>query len=193
LDDASEFIAELGLKRFSFLAHSLGGRVAYSLTAAHPEMVERLVIVDMGPEIMTPGVSRISTVLRARDSFESLEGAYQFARKENPRPPEAEQRERMRVRLKQRDDGRWVWQHDPALRSRPMPQPDSESQWAALAKISCPTLIVRGAASDVFARETAEKMVRVMPQARWIEIADAGHSPQFDNPEIFLKAVQEFL
>jgi pimeloyl-ACP methyl ester carboxylesterase len=193
LDDATAFIAELGLKRFSLLAHSLGGRVAYTLTAAHPETVERLVIVDMGPEIMTPGASRISAVLRARDSFESLEDAYQFARTENPRPPETEQRERTRVRLKQRDDGQWVWQHDPALRSRPMPQPDSESQWAALAKISCPTLIVRGAASDVFARATAEQMVRVMPQARWVEIANAGHSPQFDNPSGFLKAVKEFL
>jgi len=193
LNDATTFIRDLGLKKFSFLAHSLGARVAYHFTAAHPAMVERLVIVDMGPEIMTPGAHRISSILRARDSFESLEDAYAFARKENPRPPEAEQRERTRVRLKQRDDGRWVWQHDPSLRSRPMPQPDSESQWQLLAKIPCPTLIVRGAASDVFARATAEKMVRVMPQARWVEIADAGHSPQFDNPEEFLKCLKEFL
>ncbi len=195
LEDASAFISEIGLKRFSFLAHSLGARVAYAFTAAHPEMVERLVIVDMGPEIMNPGARRISAILRARDSFESLEDAYRFARSENPRPPEAEQRERMRARLKQHEDGRWVWQHDPALRSptRPMPQPDPDQQWAMLAKISCPTLIVRGAASDVFSRDTAEKMVRVMPNARWIEIPNAGHSPQFDNPGEFLKAVPRSL
>lgn len=195
LDDVSAFIRELSLVKFSFLAHSLGGRVAYNFTAAHPAMVERLVIVDMGPEIMTPGAGRIAAVMRARDSFDSLEDAYKFARTENPRPPEAEQRARTRVRLKQRADGRWVWQHDPALRSptRPMPQPSTSEQWAMLTKISCPTLIVRGSASDVFARATAEKMVHVMPNARWIDIANAGHSPQFDNPSEFLRAIEEFL
>jgi pimeloyl-ACP methyl ester carboxylesterase len=48
----------------------------------------------------------------------------------------------------------------------------------------------RGAQSVVLARTTPEKMVRVMPNARWVEIANAGHSPQFDNPEEFLNAVQ---
>jgi len=45
----------------------------------------------------------------------------------------------------------------------------------------------------VVARATAEKMARVMPNARWVEVANAGHSPQFDNPREFMKTVEKFL
>jgi pimeloyl-ACP methyl ester carboxylesterase len=69
-----------------------------------------------------------------------------------------------------------------------------ESQWGALARISCPTLVVRGAASDILSADTAEKMVdEVLADGRLTVVARAGHSVMTDNPEGFEEALSAFL
>ena len=67
-------------------------------------------------------------------------------------------------------------------------------QWEALRRVPCPTLVVRGAASDVFSPDTAEKMVEeVLRQGRLAVVAQAGHSVMTDNPEGFRDAVTSFV
>jgi pimeloyl-ACP methyl ester carboxylesterase len=64
--------------------------------------------------------------------------------------------------------------------------------WAALEKIPCPTLVVRGAASDVLAAETADRMVDVLPEGSLEIVPRASHSVMTDNPEGFAEAVTRF-
>ncbi len=171
------------------------GRNAYTYTAQHTEEVERLVIVDIGPEIVPAGSERIRSGVLTRDVFDDSEEAYRAARAANPRPPEAELRHRMTSNLMQRDDSRWTWRYDKALRApdRPLPRPDPEAAWALLPQITCPTLLVRGAESDILSRETAERMVREIPNCRLVEVPDAGHSVPLDNPAGFIAAIDGFL
>ena len=69
-----------------------------------------------------------------------------------------------------------------------------EAQWKALAGIKCPTLVVRGAASDILSADTAEKMVdEVLADGRLAVVGRAGHSVMTDNPEGFEEAVSPFL
>ena len=69
-----------------------------------------------------------------------------------------------------------------------------EAQWDALARISCPTLVVRGAASDILSADTADKMVdEVLPDGRLAVVPLAGHSVMTDNPEGFEEALSPFL
>ena len=94
---------------------------------------------------------------------------------------------------------------DPTLRSgfaRPeTPEQAAErerrmiaEQWEALARISCPTLVVRGAASDVFAPETADRMVdEVLQEGTLAVVPQAGHSVMTDNPEGFAAELSRFL
>ena len=195
VEDIDAFVRELGLRRFALLGLSMGGRNAYTYTAQHPEEVERLVIVDIGPEVVPAGSDRIRAGVLTRDVFADPEEAYRAARAANPRPPEAELRHRVTSNLMQRDDGRWTWRYDTALRApdRPLPRPDTDAAWALLPKISCPTLLVRGAESDILSHETAEQMVRVIPNCRLVEVPDAGHSVPLDNPAGFLAAIDDFL
>ncbi len=195
VEDTDAFVQALDLHQFALLGLSMGGRNAYTYAALHPEEVERLVIVDIGPELMPGGSARIREGVQAVDVFDDPEQAFSAARLANPRPPDAELRHRVTNNLMQLDDGRWTFRYDRSLRSpdRPMVRPAPEDAWALMPKIACPTLIVRGAESDLFARATAERMVRDIPDCRLIEVPNSGHSVPLDNPTGFLEVVQQFL
>jgi esterase len=194
-EDLDAFAIELGLGRFNLLGLSMGGRHAYLYAAAHPEVVERLVIVDIGPEMIAAGADRIRQRATARDVWDDPEDAIRDARADNPRPPDDELRHRVLHAIIQRSDGKWTLRYDASLRdpSTPLPRPDPAMVWPQLSKISCPTLIVRGAESDVLSRETAERMATEIPDCRLVEVERSGHTVPLDNPEGFLTAVDKFL
>jgi pimeloyl-ACP methyl ester carboxylesterase len=49
--------------------------------------------------------------------------------------------------------------------------------WPVWDKIRCPTLVLRGAVSDLLPREAAEEMTRRGPEAKLVEFAGIGHAP----------------
>lgn len=195
VEDVDAFVRELGLRRFALLGLSMGGRNAYAYAALHPEEVERLVIVDIGPEIVPAGSDRIRQGVLAPDVFETPDEAFFAARAANPRPPDAELRHRIESNLMRRDDGRWTWRYDPKLRApdRPLPRPDPAAAWAMLPRIACPTLLVRGEESDILSEATAQRMLREIPDCTLVEVPHAGHSVPLDQPEGFIGAIEEFL
>jgi pimeloyl-ACP methyl ester carboxylesterase len=195
VEDVDAFVQALDLRRFALLGLSMGGRNAYTYTALHPEEVERLVIVDIGPELVTAGSNRIQQAVQARDVFDDPEQAFRQARAGNARAPEAELRHRVTNNLMRLPDGRWTFRYDKALRdpNRPRPRPTPEAGWALMPRITCPTLLVRGADSDILSPETAARMAREIPNCRLVEVPDAGHSIPLDNPAGFLAAVSPFL
>ena len=87
------------------------------------------------------------------------------------------------------------WRYDLAIREERRSgtgAPDGEL-WPVLASIPCPTLIVRGAQSDLLTREVAQRMVETMPDTKLVEVPRAGHMVFEDNPEDFLEVVHPFL
>jgi pimeloyl-ACP methyl ester carboxylesterase len=195
IEDVDAFAKALRLSKFDLLGLSMGGRNAYGYAARQLDTLKRLVIVDIGPETMASGSTRIRQGVLTNDVFETEEDAIQVAHKNNPRAPEAELRHRFRNGLMLRDDGRWTYRYDKALRdpNRPRPQPDPAAHWAMLAQITCPTLLVRGAESDVLSAEVAERMAQTMPRCKLVTVPDAGHSIPLDNPTGFIAAVKPFL
>jgi pimeloyl-ACP methyl ester carboxylesterase len=106
--------------------------------------------------------------------------------------------------LRRCNDGSFELKMDPALRGamserdrEELEASDStspEAQWDALARIKCPTLVVRGAASDILSADTADKMVdEVLSDGRLAVVPRAGHSVMTDNPEGFEEALVGFL
>ena len=195
IEDIRAFTHALHLNKFALLGLSMGGRNAYGFTAAHPDKVDRLVIVDIGPEVVASGRARIRAGASAKDLFDSPEDAYQAQHAANPRANEAELRRRITFNLLRTEEGRWTWRYDKSLRSpaSPLPSPSADAAWVWLTKLTCPTLLVRGAESDVLGPETAERMVRVIPHATLVTVPAAGHSIPLDNPAGFSDAVQPFL
>ena len=193
--DVAAFVGALRLARFDLVGLSMGGRNAYAYAAQHPGAVNRLVIVDIGPEAPAAGTARIRQGVLTNDVFGTPDDAVAAARAANPRADAAELRHRVLNGLMLREDGRWTYRYDRTLRdpARPRPQPDAAVHWAMLAKIEVPTLLVRGADSDVLSVETAQRMTVVMPNCRLVTVPDAGHSIPLDNPAGFLAAAKPFL
>ena len=195
VDDLNAFVRALGLQQFALLGLSMGGRNVMTYAPLHPEEVERLVIVDIGPEVATAGSARIRAGVLARDIFDDPEEAVASMRAGNARAPESELRHRCLNNLKQTSDGKWTWKYDAVLRSpnRPLPNPDSSRAWELLRKIACPTLLVRGAESDILSPEVAARMVSEIPDCRMVTVQESGHSVPLDNPSGFHESMKGFL
>ena len=194
VEDLEAFADALALERFTLVGLSMGGICAYGYAPRHPERLTKLVIVDIAPELEPSGMRRIGAGLATPNEFSDPEEAVALARAANPRPPEAELRHRVLNNLIRRDDGKWIFRYDQRVSGVTRgPRADPEPVWASFAKITCPTLLVRGAESDLLGRAAAERMTREIPDCRLIEVPNAGHSVPLDNPQGFIKAIGTFL
>jgi pimeloyl-ACP methyl ester carboxylesterase len=192
--DLECLVAALDLRSVSLLGLSMGGLVAMEYAARRPEPLAACVIVDVGPEMDPSGVERIQGSVRATDIFASRTDAFATARRDNDRPPEALHRARSDAGLMRIEDGRWTYRYDRALRTPGvLRMPESATAWRSCANIGAPTLIVRGALSDILSVQTAERMARTIPDARLATVASAGHGVPYDAPEEFLAAARAFL
>jgi pimeloyl-ACP methyl ester carboxylesterase len=194
VDDLAAFVAALGLRRFALLGLSMGGNVAIHYGGRRPPELSQLVIVDIAPEIVPAGASRIQTGVRSGDVFASRDEAFAAARAANPTPPEAHHRHRVDHSLMRTEDGRWTYRYDRALRSPGTVRArDPDAGWQAVADISVPTLLIRGENSDILSPELATRMMDVNANIRMTTVAGSGHSVPLDQPDGFLAVCREFL
>jgi pimeloyl-ACP methyl ester carboxylesterase len=195
----SPLLAQFGITRAVLIGASLGGMTSITFSSAHPELVEAIVLIDVGHRLEEEGVRRIIGFMQAHDSFASLEeaaaqiSAYLPHRKE-VRP------ESLSRNLRQRpDDGRWVWKH--SLGRRLQVEENLPDNWRTIlegleeeaAGLRCPVLVLRGAMSDVLSGEGAEEVAAVIPNARLETVDKAGHLAAGDNPASTVSLVREFL
>jgi pimeloyl-ACP methyl ester carboxylesterase len=193
-DDLEAFVQALGLKDFTLLGLSMGGMVAIEYAGRRPQALAACVIVDVGPEVVQAGSSRIQATAQASDVFASRDEAFAAARAVNPRPPEAHHRHRSDHSLMRTEDGRWTYRYDRALRSiSNLRLRGAEAGWRSCANIAVPTQIIRGELSDILAPGVAERMVQTIPNARLDLIPNCGHSVPLDAPDLFLATAREFL
>jgi pimeloyl-ACP methyl ester carboxylesterase len=203
-DDLEAVLAALAIDRFVLVGFSMGGRVAMTFAGRHPERLAGLVIVDIGPEIDPRGVFRISNEMSTNRApvFTSID-EYTAMLSLNYPAGQPHALRRMAIHgLRQREDGLYELKMDPKLRGE---RPRDEAalakeeafirkQWDALATVACPTLIVRGAASDILSPEIADKMVdEVLANGRLAVVPQAAHSVMTDNPKGFEEAVCGFV
>lgn len=193
--DLAAFVRALGLEHYDLLGLSMGGSNSIHFAGSNPGGLERLVIVDIGPEILATGSGRIATGIRAADTFDTPEEAIAASRRANPRADEHELQHRARNNLLRTADGRWTFRYDRRLRDpdRPRPRPNTDDNWAAWKRITVPTLLIRGSESDILAKETAETMLSSNANCRMVEVAGSGHSIPLEAPRGFLEAVRTFL
>jgi pimeloyl-ACP methyl ester carboxylesterase len=194
--DLAVFADHLGLGRFTLLGLSMGGRIAMAYAGDHADRLERLVIVDIGPEIHLPGLERIRGMMaNAPERIESEAQATELIRRANPLYDDVELRHRVAHALKRDADGELTWKYDKALRDmmRTGGRRDTVDLWAPLPRITCPTLIVRGGVSDILAPDVARRMIEALPDGRLVEVDGAGHTVPGDRPEAFARAVRAFI
>jgi pimeloyl-ACP methyl ester carboxylesterase len=194
-DDVAAFAGSLRLERFALLGHSMGGRIAIQYAAAHAARLDRLVIVDIGPDIELTGLQRVRDMMsKAPERIESEEWAVEYIRRANPLQDVDLLRHRVRHGLKRLPDGELTWKYAKGLRDMMRAgRRDVVDLWEPLPRIPCPTLVVRGAESDILSAEVAKKMTGRLPDGRLVEIPGAGHTVPADRPDEFVGHVRAFL
>jgi len=192
--DLEAFVSALRIKAFDLVALSLGGMVAMAYAGRKPPELRRLIIVDIGPEIISQGSSRIQEGQKQSDVFASREAAVAAMRASNPIAPDDALRHRTHYNLMGLEDGRFTWRYDRALRNvRELKPRTAEEGWASCAAIAVPTLVMRGELSDILAPEIAQRMIEVIPDAKLATVDGSGHSIPLDKPEGFRDAARAFL
>src|SRR5204863_115295 len=125
--------------------------VAIAFAGTHPERVDRLVVVDIGPDIAPGGRLRVGMLMaQTPERFDDFAAAVAWARAANPRYTETMLRHRVTHGTRPANGG-LVWKYDRAIRDavRSGQWRDPVDLWPLWSAITCPTLIVRGAESDV--------------------------------------------
>lgn len=204
VNDLEALTEALGIDRFVLIGFSMGGRVATGFAGRHPERLAGLVLVDIGPELDPRGMIRIGQENQSQQSavFASLDEYTSLLSLNYPAGQPDALRRMARYALREREDGLFELKADPKLRgarpdddaSRAREEAFIEEQWEALAKLPCPTLVVRGAASDILSPDIADKMVdEVLQNGQLAVVPQAAHSVATDNPKGFEEAVCKFV
>ena len=174
----------------------MGGRNSMAFAGAHPERLERLCVVDIGPRIEAAGGNRITEELRAiPPHFDNFEDALAHVQGGNRFASEAVMRRRLAGQTRQLPDGKLGWKFDPEIREQRIngTAAPAADLWPALENITCPTLVVRGTETDLLTQETADQMVSTLAQGSMVNIERAGHMVFEDNPSDFIAAVKSWL
>ena len=200
-DYAGDCIAiadSLGWETFDLMGHSMGGRNATWCAAEYPDRIKSLILCDYSPVNAKAGSQRVTrTVAGVPDSFATVDAALAYFGRDTGLAADDPYRLRMEAYLKKTDDG-FILKRDTFHRARfqavldgkaPAGGPD---MWAALGRVACPTLVVRGARSDMFAAENVAKVKDTNKNIELVEV-DASHDVAGDAPDALVAEVNKFL
>lgn len=195
--DMVTLIARLNVERVHWVGTSMGGLIGMALASLKGSPVEKMVLNEAGAVVAHASLERIGKYVGTDPRFASLEEAEQVVRV-NAAPfgphTDAEWRFLTEVVTRKQPDGRWRFHYDPKIAEpfrKTMPEGDLDL-WAVWDAIRCPTLVIRGAQSDLLMRETAQEMTRRGPQAKLVELPGIGHAPTLLH-EDQIAIVREFL
>ena len=186
--DLAEVIDDLAPAAGLIVGMSLGGLTAIALGAERPDLVKRLLLVDITPGVTGEKAKAIHDFVRGPATFPSFDDLLARTMQFNPTRSESSLRRGILHNALQLDDGSWVWRHrrddytamgdtdDPEQR------PDITLLWDDLERLDAPVTLVRGTRQQsVVAADDVAELVRRRPDATVIEV-DAGHSVQGDTP-----------
>jgi len=178
-------IARLGVDEVDWVGTSLGGHIGMEIAARPKTPIRRLVLNDFGARIPIAALQRIAAYLRRAHVFDTLEEVEAYLR--DVYAPFGEltdaQWRHMTVHGVVQDKSGFRLHYDPAIVeqfSRPMLL--DVVLWRVWEQVACPTLILRGASSDLLLASTAEEMTTRGAAAsegrvQCVEIAGCGHAP----------------
>ena len=186
---------------------SLGGLTSIALAGRAPDLVRKLVLVDVTPGVDKERAAPIAQFVSGPESFESFDEILQRTMEFNPTRSEQSLRRGVLHNAMPREDGRWVWRYqrprmmelalredgEPARPDDP-PVPDFTTLWEDLEGVQVPVLLLRGTTyGSVVTDEHVEEFHRRQPTGRVVAVEGAGHSLQGDTPLELTALLEEFL
>ena len=199
--DMVTLLARLNAQQVDWVGTSMGGLIGLGVAGLMRSPLRRLILNDVGPTLQPVALARIGTYLGQPVTYASLDQAADalWAISQGFGPHTREQWLALtRPQIKPDGHGAWIPHYDPAIAvpfraiTTDLVKAGEAMLWHTYDALRLPTLLLRGAESDLLTRETAQAMTQRGPKARLVEFAGVGHAPmlvQSDQRTV----VQEFL
>jgi pimeloyl-ACP methyl ester carboxylesterase len=201
--DVAAAVRRLAPAAKAVIGMSLGGLTAVALSAEAPELVRKLVLVDVLPGIKAQRARHITDFVNGPASFASLDELLERTARFNPARSRSSLRRGILHNAEQRPDGTWVWRwarhRRPATPTSPAPaRPPADTRyaplWEALSSITVPLLLARGMRPDsVLDDDDERELLRRLPSAQVVHVEEAGHSLQGDTPLELAAIIEQFV
>lgn len=196
--DMTALLARVGAgaeKTIYWVGTSMGGLLGIIMAAMPKNPIRKLVVNDAGMLVPKAALERLALYVGKDPRFATLDALEAHVRHISV-PFGAlsdEQWRHLTVHsAKQHADGTWGFRYDPAIANAlggELNDIDLSAYWDA---VRCPTLLLRGADSDILLRATAEAMTQRGPKATLVEFQAVGHAPMLMSDEQ-VTVVRDFL
>lgn len=199
--DVVKLLHDLGIARAVFVGTSMGGLITMTLAMRHLDLVAGAVLNDVGPVLSKKGLARIAGYAGRCNVLSTWDEAAHYLKDINacafPANPDAEWGKWAQRAFAANDSGQLALRYDPkialALQTGQL-RPTSLAARMAFRRLAHrrPTLLVRGALSDLVEPDQAAWMRRAAPAMAYAEVPDIGHAPMLTEPAA-LDAIRRFL
>lgn len=195
VQDMLVLLARLDVETVHWIGTSMGGLIGMLLAAMPNTPIRRLVLNDVGPLLQAEALARIGEYVGNAPILPDLAAAERYIRLVSApfgQLTDPQWRLLTEIMIKPVEGG-YTLNYDPKL-AEPFKAGFSGdvSLWPFYERIACPTLLTRGAQSDLLSPQTAQEMTERGPKARLVEFPNVGHAPMFLDPAQ-IAPVREFL
>jgi pimeloyl-ACP methyl ester carboxylesterase len=194
--DLAPLVRGLAPDAMAVVGMSIGGLSALALATAYPELVRRIVLVDVTPGARATAAGPIVRFVHDAPRPATFEQLVGYALASLPGADPVAIRRGLFHNTRQKDDGSWSWRHhlgslDEAevlgvARTFPV-------LWRHLGSSTTPLMLVRGDRSPAVTDVDIETLRRLRPEARVEVVEQAGHSVQSDQPEQLAELLAQFI
>lgn len=195
LADMAALIARLDTDEVVWIGTSMGGLIGMTLAAQAGTPIRRLVLNDIGGRVAAKGLRRIASYVGADATFANL-AEFEIYQREIAATfgplTDAQWDHLAKHGVRHRPDGRLECNYDHNIAVGFRGISDDVDLWSIWDAVRCPTLLLRGAASDVLDHKDAVAMTARGPKARLVEFAGVGHAPALMSADQ-IAAIEGFL
>lgn len=189
VSDLKEFIEEHQIQSPVIIGHSMGGKAAMNFALAHPDMLSKLIVVDISPRpynlehyAIVEGLKAIpiNTVTSRNEADEILSSHI----------PDSDVRQFLLKNLQRKSGGGFSWKINLPVISEKLSNIGVDLQ--VTGQFKKPTLFIRGAKSKYISDEDWKRITAIFPEAQ-LETMDTGHWVQAEKPQEFAETVVHWL
>jgi pimeloyl-ACP methyl ester carboxylesterase len=195
VDDLRCVLACLGARHPVLIGASMGGATSLLAVGEGAVAASALVLVDIVPRLASDGVARIRSFMGQKpDGFETLEDVADAVSRYRSQRARPQRIDGLAKNLRIGVDGRYHWHWDPSFLDQPRDPVRWQQRLASSAQhLDMPTLLVRGADSDVVTDEGVRDFLALCPAAEVVRVHSAGHMVAGDRNDVFGRAALAFL
>ncbi len=187
--DLYEFIEEHQLKNSIIIGHSMGGKTAMNFAVKYPDLLQKLIIVDIAPKyyavhhnhILEGLMSMPFTQLQSRNEAEVFLTQY---------VPNVAERQFLLKNLVRKQEGGFAWKMNVQAINNQIEEVGQPLQYVDT--FDKPCLFIIGAKSNYFKVSDKEDIIKIFTNSTFVEL-ETGHWVQAEKPVEFAQAVLDFL